>query len=122
MNAPLRKDAVTGTLAQPRVTFRVRQCTALTFAVLREMAGVDVVPVEEEALFGPFQGEQAANDFAYGAAERFHQHYPSFQVDVQPFPKLGRRPGQAYAPSADECRQGPRDCLEPRLPAVGSFW
>lgn len=122
MNAPLRKDAVTGSLAQPRVTFRVRQRTALSFDVHREMAGFDVVPVEEEALFGPFQGEEAANTFAYDAAERFHQHYPSFQVDVQPFPKLGRRPGQAYAERADECRQGPRDCLEPCLPAVGSFW
>lgn len=122
MNAPLRKDAVAGSLAQPLVTFRVRQRTEQTFDVLREMAGVDVVPVEEEALFGPFQGEQAANDFAYGAAERFHQHYPSFQVDVQPFPKLGRRPGQAYAEFPPERDPPPRLNKDDCLPKVCSPW
>jgi hypothetical protein len=86
------------------------------------MAGVDVVPVEEEALFGPFQGEQAANDFAYGAAERFHQHYPAFQVDVQPFPKLGRRPGQAYSEFPPERDPPPRLTRDDCLPKVCSPW
>lgn len=122
MNAPLRSDAVTGSLAQPCVTFRVRQRTALSFDVLREMTGIGVVPVEEEATFGPFEGEEAANSFAYGAAERFHQHYPSFQIDVRPFPKLGRRPGQAYAEHPPEREAPPCLTRDDCLPRTGSFW
>lgn len=122
MNAPPRKDAVTGSLAQPRVTFRVRQRTEQMFDVLREMSGPDVQEVEEEFTSDPIRGEEAANGYAFHAAESFSQRYPAFEVRVQPVPTVGRRLGQAYAPSADECRQGPRDCLEPRLPAVGSFW
>lgn len=122
MNAPLRKDAVTGSLSAPCVTFRVRQRTALSFDVHREMVGLDVVPVEEEALFGPFQGEEAANTFAYDAAERFHQHYPAFRVDVQPFPKLGRRPGQAYAEHPPERDPPPHLTRDDCLPKVCSPW
>lgn len=55
MNAPLRKDAVTGSLAQPRVTFRVRQRTEQMFDVLREMSGPDVQSVEEEFTSDPIR-------------------------------------------------------------------
>jgi hypothetical protein len=112
---------------KPTVRFIVRQRTALSFNVVREMTGLDVVPVEEEATFGPFEGEDAANEFADNAAARFGQHYPTFKIEVVRYPKLGRRPGQAYAEhpgraANDEQRLTPADCLEPRLPAVGSFW
>ncbi len=115
MNAPLRSDAVTGTLAQPRVTFRVRQRTEQTFDVLREMAGPDVEPVEETFASEPIRGEEQANAFAYHAAESFLQRYPAFTAEVHPFPVVGRRPGQAYAAHPIEHDAPPRltrdDCL-----------
>ncbi len=122
MNAYLRSDAVTGTLAPARVVFRVRQRTEQTFDVVRKMYGPDVLPVEEEFISELIRGEAAANDYAYHAAESFLQQYPNFTAEVLPWPRLGRRPEQAYAERADETRLGVRDCLEPRLPAVGSFW
>lgn len=121
MNAPLRSGAVISSLASPCVTFRVRQRTEQTFDVLREMSGPDVEPVEEIFVSDPIRGEDEANAFAYRAAESFSERYPAFTVNVTPFPRLGRRPAQAYAERSDEISQGVRDCLEPRLPAVGSF-
>lgn len=115
MTAPLRSDAVTGTLEAPRVTFRVRQRTEQTFEVLREMVGPDVEPVEEVFASDPIRGEEAANAFAYHAAESFLQRYPAFTVEVHPFPTVGRRPGQAYAFHPIEHDAPPRltrdDCL-----------
>jgi hypothetical protein len=122
MNAPLRKDAVTGSLAQPRVTFRVRQRTEQMFDVLREMSGPDVQAVEEEFTSDPIRGEEAANDYAFHAAESFSERYPAFTVEVTPFPTLGRRPGQAYAEHPPERDPPPRLTRDDCLPKVCSPW
>lgn len=122
MNAPLRSDAVTGSLASPCVTFRVRQRTEQTFDVLREMSGPDVEPVEEMFVSDPIRGEDEANAFAYRAAESFSERYPAFTVNVTPFPRLGRRPEQAYSDFPPERDPPPRLTRDDCLPKVCSPW
>jgi hypothetical protein len=71
VNAPLRPDAVSLQLAPVVATFRVRQRTAGTWDVVREISGPDVLSVEESPLrIGDLHRDPAeANAAAATAAE-----------------------------------------------------
>lgn len=92
MNAPLRSDAVSLPLAPVLATFRVRQRTAGTWDVVREISGPDVLSVEESPLrIGDLHRDPVeANAAAAAAAEAWKQSGRA--ASVKRFPIVGERP------------------------------
>lgn len=98
MNAPLRSDAVSLPLTAAVATFRVRQRTAGTWDVVREISGPDVLSVEESPLrIGDLHRDPAdANAAAAAAAEAWKLTGREALVRPISTATTGRRPGQAY--------------------------
>lgn len=98
MNAPLRSSVVSRPLAPVVATFRVRQRTAGTWDVVREISGPDVLSVEESPLrIGDLHRDPAdANAAAVAAAESWR--LTGREALVRPISTAitGRRPGQTY--------------------------
>lgn len=92
MNAPLRPMAGRLALAPAVATFRVRQRTAVTWDVVREIAGPDVLSVEESPhRIGDLHRDPAqANAAAAEAAEAWKR--TGREALVQRFPIAGERP------------------------------
>lgn len=92
MNAPLRSLAGRLALAPVVATFRVRQRTAGTWDVVREISGPDVLSVEESPLRigGLHRDPVEANAAAAAAAESWKR--TGREALVQLFPIAGERP------------------------------
>lgn len=117
MNAPLRSDAVSLPLAPVVATFRVRQRTAGTWDVVREISGPDVLSVEESPLrIGDLHRDPAeANAAAAAAAEAWKLTGREALVRPISTATTGRRPGRSGPSSwhpgyaSDEHRLGSQD-------------
>lgn len=93
MSAPLRSLAVRLALAPAAATFRVRQRTAVTWDVVREISGPGVLSVEESPLrIGDLHCDPVAANTAAASAADAWTHAGRGEAVVQCFPIAGERP------------------------------
>ena len=120
MNAPLRSDAVSLPLAPVVATFRVRQRTAGTWDVVREISGPDVLSVEESPLrIGDLHRDPVDANAAAVAAAAAWTGAGRGEADVRRFPIAGERPTGGRLVGPITAAQFAAACLMRRRPDHG---